>query len=216
MLSKAWFIREPCYASANTSVPTPNVPVRRQTDWLVASVFDSMGNYLYCHVCILTAFGNSKQQLVRLRNVKQDSSQHPLVEMMKEEVEKQRLGDFVVMPLGEDMAFAKWWKGIHGTTIMNVRYTHGVHGHAGKVSNSAKRSVLDDFLTFVDENSQPNGQSSDSSGPTFSKSLQHCSFPRLELTITRNVFVDLSLESLIVPRWNVDEVLAAMVLAISG
>ena len=36
----------------------------------------------------------------------------------------------------------------------------------GKESNSAKSSVMADFLKFVDANSQPNGRSADSHGPT--------------------------------------------------
>ena len=40
------------------------------------------------------------------------------------------------------------------------------HGNAGKVSNSAKTTVRQDFIEFVDINSQPNGRSADSSGPT--------------------------------------------------
>ena len=36
----------------------------------------------------------------------------------------------------------------------------------GKTSHSAKMSVMQDFLQFVDINSQPNGRSADSTGPT--------------------------------------------------
>ena len=51
--------------------------------------------------------------------------------------------------------------------MVQVRYPHDRHGNAGKVSHAAKTSILQDFLTFVDTNSQPNGRSSDSSGPTY-------------------------------------------------
>ena len=40
------------------------------------------------------------------------------------------------------------------------------HGLAGKTSNSAKVSVMDNFLSFVDAVSQPNGRSENSYGPT--------------------------------------------------
>ena len=48
------------------------------------------------------------------------------------------------------------------------------NGNAGKISNSAKSSIMEDFLSFVDTNSQPNGGSSDFTGPTsyFLSSLQ--------------------------------------------
>ena len=41
---------------------------------------------------------------------------------------------------------------------------HSSHGNSGKV---AKTSAMNDFLEFVDVNSQPNGCSADSTGPTF-------------------------------------------------
>ena len=50
---------------------------------------------------------------------------------------------------------------------MDVRYPHARHGNAAKTSHSAKTSVMDDFLTFVDLNSQANGRSTDPSGPIF-------------------------------------------------
>ena len=49
---------------------------------------------------------------------------------------------------------------------MRVRFLHECHGNAGKTSHSAKISVMEDFLLFVDVNSQHNGRSADSSGPT--------------------------------------------------
>lgn len=51
---------------------------------------------------------------------------------------------------------------------------------------------------------------------TFSQNLQHCKLQKLAPPIMRNVCVDLWLESLIVPRGNVAEVLAAMDLPIIG
>ena len=59
-----------------------------------------------------------------------------------------------------------WWRSLSGSTTVSVRFPHAKHGNAGKASNSAKETVMDDFLTFVDINSQPNGRSDDSSGPT--------------------------------------------------
>ena len=49
--------------------------------------------------------------------------------------------------------------------VISVRYPYTRHGNASKPSNSAKTTVLNDFLTFVDANRQPNGRSADSSGP---------------------------------------------------
>lgn len=62
----------------------PYRDLKRQNEWLVTNVFDSMGNYLFCQPCIVAAFGTSRQRLARLRNVKREMSQHPVVDMTKE------------------------------------------------------------------------------------------------------------------------------------
>ena len=80
--------------------------------------------------------------------------------MTKLEVEEQCLGQFIVMP---SSSFKSWWS---PTDEVEVRTPHGRHGNAGKVSHSAKSSVHQQFLEFVDMNSQPNGRSADSPGPT--------------------------------------------------
>lgn len=49
---------------------------------------------------------------------------------------------------------------------VEVRYLHEKDGNAGKVSNSAKPSIMDAFLSFTDGNSQPSGGCADSHGPT--------------------------------------------------
>ena len=59
-----------------------------------------------------------------------------------------------------------WWTTVDSSAIVKVCYPYERHGNAGKVSNSAKTSVMNDFLSFVDTNSQPNGRSADSTGPT--------------------------------------------------
>ena len=43
---------------------------------------------------------------------------------------------------------------------------HHLHGLAGMPSNSSKSSAKQDFLQFIDNNSQPNGQSADSASTT--------------------------------------------------
>ena len=102
---------------------TNAIPYRdfeRQNEWLVANVFDSMGNYLFCQPCIVAVFGPSRQRLAHLRNVKREMCQHPVVDMTKEEVEEQRLGDFVIMPAGTVTAFMVWWIGLSRLTMVQV------------------------------------------------------------------------------------------------
>ena len=94
---------------------------------------------------------------------------HPICcdfEKMKTEVEQERLGSYVIMPDSLECAFKTWWRSLPGDAVVKVRYPHSRHGNAGKTSHSAKSSVMQDFLLFVDINSQPNRRSADSSGPT--------------------------------------------------
>ena len=129
-------------------------------------MFDSLGNYLYCSACIRVAFEISKDRLTRQRNIKRRQSQQPVVTMTKSEIEQQDLSEFVVMPLDLEIPFSKWWRSQEHSRIMEVRMPHERHGNAGKISNSAKASVHCEFIEFVDMNSQPNGRSADSTGPT--------------------------------------------------
>lgn len=138
----------------------------KQNEWLRSNVFDTLGNYLYCAACIRASLGVSKDRLTRQRNIKRQQSQQPIVEMPKSEVEEKRLGDRVVMPASLEVSFKTWWRSQNPSTIVQVRYPHERHGNAGRVSNAAKSSLREEFLEFVDHNTQPNGQSADSSGPT--------------------------------------------------
>ena len=70
------------------------------------------------------------------------------------------------MPDSLDTSFKNWWRAVTPSTTVEVRYPHERHGNAGKTSHSAKTETMDDFLKFIDSNSQPNRRSADSTGPT--------------------------------------------------
>ena len=87
--------------------------------------------------------------------------------MTKMKVEEERLGSYVVMPASLETPFMVWWRSLPPSHEVTVRYPHARHGNAGDTSYSAKTSVQEEFFKFVDLNSQANGRSADSSGPTF-------------------------------------------------
>lgn len=113
-----------------------------------------------------TVLGISKDRLTRLQRINREEVQHSIVQMSKFDMEEQRLGNFVIMPADVDTSFTKWWKSLDQSAAVDVRYPHRKHGNALKSSHSAKTSTMEDFLKFVDVNSQPNGRSADSTGPT--------------------------------------------------
>lgn len=55
----------------------------------------------------------------------------------------------VIMPQHLDIAFHKWWRSEEPSTVMSVRIPHERHGNAGQVSHSAKTTVHQDFIEFV-------------------------------------------------------------------
>lgn len=86
--------------------------------------------------------------------------------MSKKEVIEKNLTDFV---LSEDdtLTFGAWWKTLDDDDMVEVQYPHERHGLAGRTSNHAKQVVMEQFLEFVDLNSQPNGRQASSYSAQF-------------------------------------------------
>ena len=91
---------------------------------------------------------------------------HPVIVKTKSEVSGLKLEKFVMLP-SDDTNFQSWWKELDDDEEVEIRYPHEQHGLCGKTSNRAKTSVMNDFLTFVDRNSTPNGRQADSKCSTF-------------------------------------------------
>ena len=145
-----------------------------QNEWIRANLFDSMGNYLFCHTGIIRALSVSPQRLSRQRKVKRNLFQKPVVNMTKSDVNNQKLSAFVLMPDTIEIAFNTWWDSLPDDHVVDVRYPHERHGLEGKVSNNDKVIGKEAFLRFVDNNSQPNGRRLDSRNPT------HYFFPKFK------------------------------------
>ena len=140
--------------------------IKCQNEWLRQNIFDVMGNYLFCFSCIHSAFHISKQRLAQQRNVKRQASTTPLIDLKKSDIEQQTLSQYIIMSKDLELSFKTWWKPLSDTSVVQVRYPYEYHGNALRESNSSKRTVRDEFLSFIDANNQPNGRSADSSGPT--------------------------------------------------
>ncbi len=108
------------------------------------------------------------------RNIKRQESKEPIVQMTKSDIEEQRLGKFVIMPAHFKLSFKKWWRTRAPSDTVDFRYPHEKHG----------TKTREKFLEFVDSNTQPNGRSADSKGPThyFLPSLLQSKHPRFDVT----------------------------------
>ena len=69
---------------------------------------------------------NSRIQ--RRMDNKQCQKEQPIVEMMKEEIEEQRLRDCVLLDDDEVLSFAAWWKTVDKSERIEVQYPHDRHG----------------------------------------------------------------------------------------
>ena len=83
--------------------------------------------------------------------------------MKKQQVTEEKLTSYVLHPIDLEITpFKQWWKPLSDDAEVDVRYPHERRGLAGKQSNHSKPSVMQDFLEFVDNNSQPNGRAAGS------------------------------------------------------
>ena len=138
----------------------------RIDEWIRNNLFDGLGNYCYCQVCITEVYGIGSQRLAHQRSVKSRQCLILLLPMTNSNVICNKLEKRVVMPDNQDN-FKKWWPTLSGTDVVNVHYPHESHGLARKPSNSAKVTVREQFLEFVDQNSQPNGRQASKFRGTF-------------------------------------------------
>ena len=105
-------------------------------------------------------------RIQRQRLIKQQQNLNPVVEMKKKTVIESKLTAHVVND-DETLTFGSWWKTLDDDDLVEVQYPHEQHGLAGRSSNHAKMEVMEQFLDFVDLNSQPNGRQADSYSAQF-------------------------------------------------
>lgn len=79
--------------------------IKQQNEYLLKTIFDGKGNYLYHRDCIRCAFDIGTQRLARLRKVIQEQSSCPFVKVAKEKIH--RYSD-VVLPKGYENPASTW------------------------------------------------------------------------------------------------------------
>ena len=87
--------------------------------------------------------------------------------MWKADVIEKHVSEYVIIPNTVTTSFSKWWTSVDPETVVQVRFPHERQGNTGKLFNSAKRTVREEFFQLVNNCSQQNGRSADSTGPTF-------------------------------------------------
>ena len=140
----------------------------KQNEFLVKSVFDGNGNFLYHRDCVRGAFGVSNQRLSRLRKSIQVESSDRTELVPKEDVCLAKRFSDVVLPRNCEQPAKKWLDTQHEDDLVECNKRPRRHGNSRKQSNNAKSEVVvQRFLDFVDNNSASNGRKEGSSGKTF-------------------------------------------------
>lgn len=140
----------------------------KQNEFLIKSVFDGKGNYLYHRDCIRAAFGVSNQRLSRLRKCIQVETNDPTEEVQKQEIVlKKRFSD-VVLPRNCEQPARMWVNSQPDDFPLRCHKHPRRHGNARKPSNRGRSGdIKERFLLFVDSNSASNGRKEGSHGKTF-------------------------------------------------
>jgi hypothetical protein len=136
--------------------------ITQQNKWLLENIFDSYGNYIYCFSCIKKILRVGGDRLLRLRKIKRQQVNTPVIQIRKDQVPIERACD-VIAPANETNVLA-WWMNLHDSSTVELRSPPKLH--CGK-SNNSKEELLPRFLNFIDNNSQPNGRRVGSHGPLF-------------------------------------------------
>ena len=141
--------------------------VGKQNKFLLQSVFDSNGNYLFHRDCVRAAFGVSNQRLARLRKSIQKQKAQSTEFIQKQDLDVHRHID-IVMPNDCEQSTKQWLDSLPEDSEVEC-VTHPMrHGNANKKSNNAKSNeILQMFIQFVDTNSSSNGRKEGSHGKTF-------------------------------------------------
>lgn len=144
-----------------TSTQKPKTINRKQQNrWLLDNVFDSYGNYNFCISCIMRILNVSNRRLHRLRRIKRQEAETLTIKIRKDQVLSEQLCDIV--PPDRETNILVWWKSLEDSSMVELRSFPKLH--RGK-SNNTKEDLLPRFLSFVDNNSQPNGRRIGSHGP---------------------------------------------------
>ena len=147
---------------SKASDQTKSKNFKQQNKWLLENIFDSHGNYLYCFACIKKILGVGGDRLNRLREIKRQQVNMPIIRIPKDQVPAERIGD-IILPENETNLLS-WWVKLEDNCIVELRSPPKLH--RGK-SNNSKEHILPRFLDFIDINSQPNGRRVGSHGPLF-------------------------------------------------
>lgn len=148
---------------SETREKKPARDLTSQNQWLIENVFDSYGNYVYCYSCIKSILHVGGTRLRRLRKIKQRQSNCPTVKILKSKVPNSQIRD-VIFPTNIQDA-VEWWENLDDDSVVELRIQPKLHeGHG---NNRKKGKVFEQFLDFVDNNSQSNGRRIGSHGPLY-------------------------------------------------
>lgn len=110
----------------------------KQNEFLVKSVFDGKGNYVYHRDCVRGAFGVSNQRLSRLRKGIQIETNDPLELVQKQKIFSSKRFSDVVLPRNCEPPARMWLDSQPEDIPLQCKKHPRHHGNARKRSNRAK------------------------------------------------------------------------------
>ena len=142
--------------------------IKSQNQFLLTTIFDAKGNFLYHRDCVREVFGVGSQRLSRLHKIAQKQVTRPFELISKVTIiQAGRISD-VMLPADYEKSAKALLSSVTDETMLPCQSRPARHGNSRKPSNHAKDDhFLQKFLLFVDTNSTPNGRKEGSTGKTY-------------------------------------------------
>ena len=118
-------------------------------DFIVRSVFDTKGNYLYHRECIRTTFGVSNQRLAHLRKGIQVETGDPTELLPKHVIYKSNHFSDVLLPRDCELTSKSWLDSQPDGVLVKCRKNPRRHGNARKTLNHTKSHDIKEMYVYI-------------------------------------------------------------------
>ena len=133
--------------------------IKSQNHFLLTTIFDAKGNFLYHRDCVREVFGVGSQRLSRLHKISQSQTTRPFELISKATIMRTHHVSDIMLPANYEKSAKVLLLSITDETMLPCQIHPVRHGNSWKPSNHAKDdNLLQKLLLFIDTNSTPNGK----------------------------------------------------------